>query len=147
MMTSASAVMAVSYDHLQVALSVLIAVSASYAALDLGGRVTATSGWTRLVWLACGAMSMGSGIWAMHAVGMLALRLPVPVAYYWPTVLTALLIAMFASAAALYIVSRKNMGLVYALVSGSIASAYFTISVFGCPLARSCKISIPPRRS
>ena len=120
MMTSASAVMAVSYDHLQVALSVLIAVSASYAALDLGGRVTATSGWTRLVWLACGAMSMGSGIWAMHAVGMLALRLPVPVAYYWPTVLTALLIAMFASAAALYIVSRKNMGLVYALVSGSI---------------------------
>jgi hypothetical protein len=32
------------YDPLQVALSVLIAVSASYAALDLAGRVTAASG-------------------------------------------------------------------------------------------------------
>jgi hypothetical protein len=32
------------YDPLQVALSVLIAVSASYAALDLAGRVIAASG-------------------------------------------------------------------------------------------------------
>ena len=40
-----------SYDYLQVALSVLIAISASYAVLDLTGRVTATRGGARATWL------------------------------------------------------------------------------------------------
>ncbi len=44
-MISANAELTGSYDYLQVALSGLIAMSASYAALDLAGRVTATSGW------------------------------------------------------------------------------------------------------
>ena len=43
----ANEVMLSSYDQLQVALSVLIAVSASYAALDLAGRVTAARGLSR----------------------------------------------------------------------------------------------------
>ena len=85
-MISANAQLTGSYDYLQVALSGLIAVSASYAALDFGGRVTATSGWRRLVWLTGGAAAMGFGIWSMHFVGMLAFSLPVPVSYNWPTV-------------------------------------------------------------
>ena len=79
------------YDPLQVALSVLIAVSASYAALDLAGRVTAASGRVRLAWLIGGSTAMGIGIWAMHYIGMLAFHLPVPVQYDWPTVLVSLL--------------------------------------------------------
>lgn len=63
---------------------------------------------------------MGSGIWTMHFVGMLAFHLPVPVFYYWPTVVAALLIAIMASAAALYIVTRKRMGSRYALISGTV---------------------------
>src|SRR5881396_1285258 len=55
-----------SYDYLQVVLSVAIAISASYAALDLGGRVTAASGWVRRAWLIGGATAMGFGIWSMH---------------------------------------------------------------------------------
>ena len=47
-MISAGAAMTGTYDPLQVALSVLIAVSASYAALGLAGRVIAASGRTRL---------------------------------------------------------------------------------------------------
>ena len=62
----ANEVMLSSYDQLQVALSVLIAVSASYAALDLAGRVTAARGLTSSAWLTGGAVSMGIGIWAMH---------------------------------------------------------------------------------
>jgi hypothetical protein len=53
------------YDQLQVALSVLLAISASYAALDLAGRVT-TATRARLAWLCGGAIAMGIGIWAMH---------------------------------------------------------------------------------
>src|SRR5579875_1069037 len=120
MTTPSDAVMSFSYDPLQVALSVLIAIAASYAALDLAGRVMAKRRVNRAVWLACGAVAMGSGIWTMHFVGMLAFHLPVPVFYYWPTVVEALLIAIMASTAALYIVSRKRMGSRYALISGTV---------------------------
>jgi len=60
----------------------LIAIFASYAALDLAGRVTAARGWTRAVWLLGGAGAMGTGIWSMHYIGMLAFILPIPVAYH-----------------------------------------------------------------
>jgi signaling repeat-containing protein len=76
-----------SYDYRLVELSVVIAICASYAALDLAGRTTAASGRVRLTWLAGGATATGSGIWSMHYIGMLAFSLPVLVLYDWPTVL------------------------------------------------------------
>ena len=99
-----------SYDYRLVALSVVIAICASYAALDLAGRVTAARGVARAVWLGGGASAMGLGIWSMHYIGMLAFSLPVAVAYDWPTVLASLVAAIFASAVALWVVSRKKMG-------------------------------------
>ncbi len=108
-----------SYNYALVALSVLIAMFASYAALDLAGRVTAAGGWTRAVWLLGGAGAMGTGIWSMHYIGMLAFILPIPVAYHWPTVLLSLLAAILASVIALYVVSRQKMGASRA-VAGSV---------------------------
>jgi two-component system sensor histidine kinase/response regulator len=108
-----------SYSLPFVALSVLIAVLASYAALDLAGRITAAQGRTRILWLGGGALAMGVGIWSMHYVGMLAFRLPVPVRYNWPTVLFSLLAAMLASAIALFVVSRRKMGL-FRAIAGSL---------------------------
>src|SRR5467141_718953 len=99
-----------SYNYALVALSVLIAMFASYAALDLAGRVTAAGGWTRAAWLLGGAGAMGTGIWSMHYIGMLAFILPIPVAYHWPTVLLSLIAAIVASVIALYVVSRQKMG-------------------------------------
>lgn len=75
------ALLAGTHDPLLVALSVAIAVAASYTALDLAGRVRATAGWARIIWLATAALAMGGGIWSMHFVGMLAFRLPLPTAY------------------------------------------------------------------
>jgi PAS domain S-box-containing protein len=98
-----------SYNYALVALSVLIAIAASYTALDLAGRVTAARGRIRAVWLLGGAIAMGTGIWSMHYIGMLAFILPVPVAYHWPTVLLSLFAAILASAIALYVVSRQRM--------------------------------------
>jgi two-component system sensor histidine kinase/response regulator len=105
-----------SYDYRLVVLSVAIAIFASYAALDLGGRVTVTRGWTRRVWLAGGATAMGLGIWSMHYIGMLAFSMSMPVAYDWPTVLVSLLAAIFASAVALFVVSRPHMHLWHTVV-------------------------------
>jgi PAS domain S-box-containing protein len=108
-----------SYNYALVALSVLIAMFASYAALDLAGRVTAAGGWTRVFWLLGGAGAMGTGIWSMHYIGMLAFILPIPVAYHWPTVLLSLFAAVLASGIALYVVSRQKMGASRA-VAGSV---------------------------
>jgi NO-binding membrane sensor protein with MHYT domain/signal transduction histidine kinase len=112
-----------SYNYTLVALSVLIAMFASYAALDLAGRVTAASGWTRAAWLLGGAGAMGTGIWSMHYIGMLAFILPVPVAYHWPTVLLSLFAAILASVVALGVVSRQKMGSFRALVGSVLMGA------------------------
>jgi PAS domain S-box-containing protein len=112
------AIVAGSYDYRLVALSVLVAILASYTALDLGARVTASRGRARLWWMIGGATSMGIGIWSMHYVGMLAFRLPVAVQYNWPAVLLSLLIAILASGVALFVVSRSTMGPLAALAGG-----------------------------
>jgi PAS domain S-box-containing protein len=112
-----------SYNYALVALSVLIAMFASYAALDLAGRVTAAGGWTRAVWLLGGAAAMGTGIWSMHYIGMLAFILPIPVAYHWPTVLLSLFAAILASVIALYMVSRQEMGVSRAVAGSALMGA------------------------
>jgi PAS domain S-box-containing protein len=112
-----------SYNYALVALSVLIAMFASYAALDLAGRVTAAAGWTRAVWLLGGAGAMGTGIWSMHYIGMLAFILPIPVAYHWPTVLLSLFAAILASLVALGVVSRQKMGWFRALAGSVLMGA------------------------
>src|SRR6202158_4523325 len=112
-----------SYNYALVALSVLIAMFASYAALDLAGRVAAAGGWTRAVWLLCGAGAMGTGIWSMHYIGMLAFILPIPVAYHWPTVLLSMFAAILASIIALYVVTRQKMGESIALAGSVLMGA------------------------
>src|SRR5947209_5829456 len=71
-MVDATKSMVGSYNYHLVTLSVLIAILASYAALELAARITAASGRARLAWLAGGATAMGVGIWSMHYIGMLA---------------------------------------------------------------------------
>jgi diguanylate cyclase (GGDEF)-like protein/PAS domain S-box-containing protein len=96
------------YDFRLVALSIVFAIFASYAALNLAGRVTAARSSARTFWLFGGAVSMGLGIWSMHYIGMLALSLPIPVLYHYPTVILSLLAAIAASAVALDTVSREH---------------------------------------
>lgn len=118
-MISANAALPGSYDYSEVARSVFIAIAASYAALDLTGRVTAAGGRVRLAWLSGGAAAMGIGVWAMHLKGMLAFHLPLRVEYHWPTVLASLLLAILASAVGLYVASRQKMGAAEA-ITGSV---------------------------
>jgi PAS domain S-box-containing protein len=96
------------YDYRLVALSVAVAIVASYAALDLAGRVTVERR-SRAFWLIGGSTSMGVGIWAMHYIGMLAFRVPMSVLYDLPTVGLSLLAAIVASGIALYTLSGREL--------------------------------------
>jgi PAS domain S-box-containing protein len=63
------------YDSRLVILSVVIAVMASYSALDLGGHVTASRGRLRFLWLGGGALVIGGAIPVMHYTGMAAVTM------------------------------------------------------------------------
>ena len=95
------------YHPVLVALSVLIAMLASYAALDLASRVTVAHGRARAAWLLGGCVVMGIGIWSMHFVAMLALQMPVATMYDISLVALSVLVAIAASLVALVVVSRE----------------------------------------
>jgi diguanylate cyclase (GGDEF)-like protein len=96
-----------SYDLKLVALSLVVAAIASYTALDLAGRVSATRGRASWIWLVAGALAMGTGIWSMHFIGMLAFSLPpLKLAYDLPITLLSMLAAVVVSGMALAVVRR-----------------------------------------
>jgi two-component system cell cycle sensor histidine kinase/response regulator CckA len=122
--------MARSYDAIYVILSIIVAMLASFAALDLAGRVRSESGVKRLGWIAGGAAVMGLGIWSMHFLGMVALHLPVAIAYDVPLMLLSMLFAIAASLLALVVISGRALGpatLVPAgvLMGGAIAGMHY----------------------
>jgi methyl-accepting chemotaxis protein PixJ len=110
--------MSSTYNRSLVILSIIIAVIASYTALNLAERVTVASGRVRLAWLIGGAASMGIGIWSMHFVAMLAFSMPIPIAYDLWTVVFSIMPAIIASGGALFLTSRHFLSLQELLIGG-----------------------------
>jgi diguanylate cyclase (GGDEF)-like protein len=119
------------YDLGLVALSLVVAAIASYTALDLAGRVSESHGKRSSLWLLGGALSMGTGIWSMHFIGMLAFRLPIAMAYdAWINTLSWL-VAVAVSGIALFVVRRptltgRNLSVGAALMGVGIATMHYT---------------------
>jgi NO-binding membrane sensor protein with MHYT domain/two-component sensor histidine kinase len=95
--------MTATYDSWLVLLSIVVSITASFVALDLTSRVAASrlSNAAKYGRLAAGAVSMGSGIWSMHFIGMLGWRLPIPTSFDIPITLLSFVIAVAASWVAL----------------------------------------------
>ena len=97
------------YNVTLVALSIVIAIFASYTALVVssvaeGKEVPRTRGYL----LTLGGLTMGVGIWAMHFIGMLGLSLPCGINYNpWITALS-MLPGILASIFALRLISRPH---------------------------------------
>ena len=98
-----------SYDPQVVGLSVLIATFASYVALDLARRVRANDRLVATLWIMAGAFVMGTGIWAMHFVGMLAFSLPIELGFDASTTALSWGAAVGVSALALHVASRDRL--------------------------------------
>ena len=99
--------MVVKYDFLLLIFSIVIAIFASYTTLELTGRMTPKNGENiRLGWLIGGSLTMGTGIWAMHFIAMLAYHLPVSIGYDFPIVILSWVAAVIASGIAFYSLHR-----------------------------------------
>ena len=110
--------MLATYDLKVVGLSVVIAILASYTALDLASRVTAAERRAATLWILGGAFSMGIGIWSMHFIGMLAYQLPIPLAYDVPITLLSMLPAIGISALALFVIRQRRTRISSLIVAG-----------------------------
>jgi NO-binding membrane sensor protein with MHYT domain/CheY-like chemotaxis protein/nitrogen-specific signal transduction histidine kinase len=98
------------YQPTLVVLSILVAMFASYTALSLAIRVKESHGLAPHAWMAGGAFAMGSGIWAMHFIGMLAFRLPMPLAYDPVITFVSWLLPVVVSGMALWQLRHRELG-------------------------------------
>jgi len=103
-----------------VLLSFAVALFGSYTALDMGSRLRRATGKSRRFWLIGSAVVLGSGIWSMHFVAMLAFKLGVPVTYDFHLTALSLLIAIAFVAIGFHIVARPNASLLRLIVAGAI---------------------------
>lgn len=122
------------YDIRLVILSYLVAVLASYIALDLTGRLRDRNNSKKdaALWLLGGAVAMGSGIWAMHFIGMLSFTIPgLQLEYdlFWTTL--SLFVAILASGFALLLLKKSVINIIHLAAGGfilglAIASMHYT---------------------
>lgn len=109
------------YNIRLVALSYIVAVLASYVALNLVGRLRAEdNARAKLYWLVGGAFTMGAGIWSMHFIGMLAFIMPMPMEFDFNWTAASLLMAMLASGFALFILQKKDYSVYHLAIGGFI---------------------------
>ncbi len=78
--------LAMHFNPLLVALSWAVAIFAAYSALSTINRMRENRG--KAIWLVSGAIAFGTGVWAMHFIGMAALDIGLPISY--KTSITAL---------------------------------------------------------
>ncbi|HUN49605.1 MAG TPA: MHYT domain-containing protein [Candidatus Sulfotelmatobacter sp.] len=84
----------VTYDPLLAAASVIVAVMAAFTGLRLANGIRDLDPARRKLQIAKAAFVLGGGIWSMHFVAMLALRLPIAISYDALDTLGSVLIAI-----------------------------------------------------
>jgi diguanylate cyclase (GGDEF)-like protein len=111
-----------SYDPWVVAASFFIAAFASYVTLDLAKRERSDDRFGTLAWWFGGSIVMGTGIWSMHFIGMLAYTLPIQLGYQELLTFLSWVAAVSVSGVALWIAGSESLTL-KRLFSGSSAMA------------------------
>ncbi|MGG4095614.1 bifunctional diguanylate cyclase/phosphodiesterase [Paenibacillus lautus] len=97
------------YNLYIVGLSIAIAILASYSALNITSKISDANGKSKFFWLCGGAMVMGSGIWSMHFVGMLAMHMNMNVKYDAFLTIMSMLASVISSFIAFYITMPKSI--------------------------------------
>lgn len=107
-----------SHNPILVGLSLITAALASYAALDLAGRIRASSGWASYGWLATASIALGGGVWSMHFIAMLAFSVPgMPIQYDASLTVLSFFLPIVVTALGFFIMNRPDSG--FARLAGS----------------------------
>jgi NO-binding membrane sensor protein with MHYT domain len=109
-----------SYDPMMVVASVLVAIMASFTGLRLAGDLSALPAPARRLRIAEAACALGGGIWSMHFVAMLALRLPVSISYDALSTLSSVLVSILITGLGLSFVHMGERKLWRTVVSGTL---------------------------
>lgn len=106
------------YNGWIIGLSVIIAIVAAYIALNLASKVSHSRGKSKIIWLCLSSFVMGSGIWSMHFVGMLAFHLEMAVHYDITLTLLSALAAIITSFIAFAFVVKPHPKLYENIIAG-----------------------------
>jgi len=106
----------VTYDPAIIALSVIIAIQGGYVSLmlarrlsSLGQETAGSAGGRRKALLAASALALGVGIWAMHFIGMLAVKLPITVTYDLLWTLVSALVCILVVGLGVFVASFERL--------------------------------------
>jgi signal transduction histidine kinase len=94
----------VRYDPALVVISIVIALLGSFTGFVVAARTRTPDNRLRPGWIAAAAFALGTGVWGLHFSSMLALQLPVTVAYNVPLMFVCQLISDGGAAAGLLLV-------------------------------------------
>jgi NO-binding membrane sensor protein with MHYT domain len=108
-----------SYQFAYVALSFAVSVLGSFVALTAATRVRQRNGSISLINTVCAGLALGGiGVWSMHFIGMVALKLDLASGYSMVETLVSLVAAVGATALALGFVARRPNHLPTLVVAG-----------------------------
>jgi NO-binding membrane sensor protein with MHYT domain len=105
--------MVVYYQPLLVVLSIVVAISGSLTSLavtSLSHNVVDDESWEAGFALANGGLIMGTTIWSMHFIAMMAVQFQVLINYNIVETILSIIIAMSVTAMGLFIVNNRRLG-------------------------------------
>lgn len=118
----------VSWDPILIGISFVVAFIASFVALDSASKIASSTFRGALFWRICGGFTLGMGIWSMHFVGMLAMRMPIMMHYDLVLTITSFIVALIAATLAINVaVSGEALPLKRLIL----ATALFSTGVVG----------------
>jgi diguanylate cyclase (GGDEF)-like protein/PAS domain S-box-containing protein len=123
--------LSISWNIPLVVLSVLVAMIGSFTALTHAQRMRLSGGRAALWWQITGSITLGATIWSMHFIGMLAMRLPIPLAYDLPLTLLSIVPAIATSLFGFWVLREAKVGTLRLLTSGlmmgmGVSGMYYT---------------------
>ncbi|WP_194208391.1 bifunctional diguanylate cyclase/phosphodiesterase [Superficieibacter sp. 1612_C1] len=122
----------VSWDPMLIGVSFLVAFIASFVALDCAAKITLSQRKTDLFWRFAAGATLGLGIWSMHFIGMLSMRMAMPMRYDFPLTFISLLVAIGSAIAAISIavsgsaLAPKRWIMATGILSGGVVTMHYT---------------------
>jgi len=110
--------MQASYNLYLVALSYFIAAYASYTTLSISRKLLHSE--VKIKWLLAGSATLGSGIWSMHFIGMMAYETSMPVTYAPGLTTVSGIVVLLSSALAMYLIGWNQLTVKRILLGGTV---------------------------